>query len=257
MAKSPAPVRLFNSRGQFLTQAEAEFSVEGAGQIDSTGLFTPDVNAAHVAATVTARVGELTGSARVRIVPELPWKFDFDNGEVPITWVGARYRHVVRELDGEPVMVKVTTIPKGTRSRAWMGDPKLHDYTIQADLRGAIKDEKMPEMGLFAQGYALVMMGQAQELQIRSWAAQLRMAQRVPFAWEPNVWYTMKFGAALEGDQAVLRGKVWRRGEPEPEQWTVEAVDETPNRTGSPGLFGNANDAEIYLDNILVTQNPK
>ena len=34
-----------------------------------------------------------------------------------------------------------------------------------------------------------------------------------------------------------------------------EAVDEAPNLVGSPGLFGNASDAEIFIDNILVTKN--
>ncbi len=67
----------------------------------------------------------------------LPWKFDFSDGEVPVTWVGARYRNIVREVDGNKVMVKVTTIPKGTRSQLLMGPVDLHDYTIQADVRGA------------------------------------------------------------------------------------------------------------------------
>ena len=42
----------------------------------------------------------------------------------------------VREVDGEKVIVKVTTIPKGTRSQSWMGPTDLHDYTIQADVQG-------------------------------------------------------------------------------------------------------------------------
>jgi hypothetical protein len=53
----------------------------------------------------------------------------------------------------------------------------------------------------------------------------------------------------------VLRGKVWPRDQQEPEAWTVEAVDQSPNRSGSPGLFGNAKDAEIYLDNLQVYEN--
>ena len=81
------------------------------------------------------------------------------------------------------------------------------------------------------------------------------MARLVPFQWEPHVWYTMKFRAAVEAGQAVLKGKVWPRDEPEPAAWTIEAIDEFPNRTGSPGLFGNAKDAEIYLDNIRVYEN--
>jgi hypothetical protein len=59
----------------------------------------------------------------------------------------------------------------------------------------------------------------------------------------------------VDDGRAVLRAKVWRRGESEPAQWTTEAVDESPNLSGSPGLFGNAKDAEIYLDNIKVYEN--
>jgi hypothetical protein len=65
----------------------------------------------------------------------------------------------------------------------------------------------------------------------------------------------MKFRAATDGGKAVLKGKVWKRGESEPEAWTIEAVDEAPNLVGSPGLFGNANDSEITYDNITVTKN--
>ena len=32
-------------------------------------------------------------------------------------------------------------------------------------------------------------------------------------------------------------------------------VDKSPNLHGTPGLFGNSPDAEIYLDNLKVTPN--
>ena len=64
-------------------------------------------------------------------------------GEAPLTWIGARYRHKVREMDGDKVMAKITTIPKGTRSQSWMGPDDMHDYTIQADLRGQHKAQSM------------------------------------------------------------------------------------------------------------------
>ena len=87
----------------------------------------------------------------------------------------------------------------------------------------------------------------------------MRMAKTVKFPWKPDTWYTMKFKASLEemdGKQvAVLRGKVWPKGEAEPDAWTVEATDTQPNLTGSPGLYGNAKDAELYLDNLTVTPN--
>jgi hypothetical protein len=55
--------------------------------------------------------------------------------------------------------------------------------------------------------------------------------------------------------QATIRGKLWPRDEKEPEKWTVEMVDKSPNLHGTPAIFGNSPDAEIYLDNLQVTPN--
>lgn len=250
--------QLFNDRGQLLEErAEGvTYTLTGPGQIDAAGNYTADSVPSHTAVIVRGTLGEATGQARVRIVPPLPWKFDFSDGEVPLPWLGMRYRHLVREVEGEKVMVKITTIPKGTKSQGWMGPIGLHDYTIQADFRGAIKNGKLPDMGLIGQRYTLDLMGNGQQLQIRSWASQLgRFSKTVPFSWKPDVWYTSKFRVAVVDGKAVLKGKVWERGTTEPEVWTVEAVDEAPNVQGSPGLFGNANDAEILIDNISVTAN--
>ena len=255
--------RLFNARGQFLKNVDASYTLDGPGQIGANGEFMAAAEG-HVATIVNATAEGLSGSARIRIVPSLPWHFDFEgisinpetqSGEPPISWVGARYRHVVRDLDGNKAMVKISTIPKGTRSRSWMGHSDLHDYTIQADVRGSVNDGKLPDIGLIAQGYTLDLQGAEQKLEIRTWVTQRRMAQAVAYPWEPDRWYTMKLRAAVEGERAVLKGKIWPRGTKEPEAWTVEATDEAPNTSGSPGLFGNAKDAELFLDNIHVTAN--
>ena len=176
-------------------------------------------------------------------------------GEPPVTWVGGRYRHVVRTIDGNKVLVKVTTIPKGTRSRCWFGQSDLANYTVTADVMGAEKDGKLPDIGLIAQGYVADMQGTNQRFQIRTWDPTLRMAQTRDFAWKPNVWYRLKLRAEVQGKTAVLKAKVWERGQPEPPAWLLEAKDESPNLTGSPGLFGNATNAEIFLDNLEVVPN--
>lgn len=249
-------VKLYNARGQFLRNSPASFALTGPGEVNKEGNYLAASEGAHTATILTAKVGNLQSQARIRVVPELPWKFDFADGEVPVTWIGARYRHVVRDVDGDKSMVKVTTIPKGTRSQSWMGHTDFHDYTVQADVRGALTNNKMPDAGVIAQRYTLDLMGASQQVQIRSWTPQLeRFSKSVPFAWKPDTWYTLKFRAATDGGKAVLKGKVWKRGEPEPEEWTIEAVDEAPNLVGSPGLFGNANDSEITIDNISVTPN--
>ena len=117
----------------------------------------------------------------------------------------------------------------------------------------------MPDIGLIAQRYTLDLMGAYQKLQIRSWVPVMRMAKSVDFSWQPDVWYRMKFRVGVEeidGEQrAILRGKVWPRDQAEPEAWTIEAMDESPNLSGSPGLYGNAKDAELHLDNIRVDAN--
>lgn len=255
-AEQKFTARLFNSRGQLLGETDAEFEAVGPAKIDDAGNFVANADAAHQAVTVKAKVGDLVGESRVRVVPDLPWKFDFEGlTDPPVTFVGARYRHVIRKVDGSDVMVKVTTIPKGTRSRCWFGHTDLSNYTIQADVKGALTNAKMPDIGITAQGYSLDLQGASQKLQIRRWVAELVMAEEVDFEWKADTWYTMKLTAFVEDGKGIVRGKVWPRDEAEPDDWTIEAIDETPNRSGSPGLFGNAKDAELYLDNILVTPN--
>ena len=51
---------------------------------------------------------------------------------------------------------------------------------------------------------------------------------------------------------AVLQGKVWPRDQKEPADWAITWEDEPGNEIGSPGLFGNANDAEVFYDNVKV-----
>ena len=52
---------------------------------------------------VNAEVGELKGQARIRVIPEItketPWSFDFNDGLVPVTGVGMRYRHIAIDHD--------------------------------------------------------------------------------------------------------------------------------------------------------------
>ena len=251
--------RLFDDKGRLIKESPAEFTIRGPGAITETGKYSSESGGDHAAVFVNAKSGDPEGSARIRIVPDLPWTFDFEGEDVPLTRVRARYRHQLRDIDGQRVMVKVSTIPKGARSRAWMGHPDMHDYTVQADVRGTAQNNKMPDIGLIAQRYTLDLMGAYQKLQIRSWVPVMRMAKSVDFSWQPDVWYRMKFRVEVEeidGEQrAILRGKVWPRDQAEPEAWTIEAMDDSPNLSGSPGLYGNAKDAELHLDNIRVDAN--
>ena len=216
--------------------------------------FTPDKSAGAHAGTVTAQSGTIKATARVRVIPPLPWTEDFeaiDLEKIPTHWIGATGKFFVREKDGEKVLVK-TPVQRGlNRSNVYLGPSTMKGYEIQVDLMGTKDKRRLPDMGLIANRYTLDMQGRHQRLQIRSWASDLRMAKTIDFAWETDVWYTMKMKVDIIDDKAIIRGKVWRRGASEPTQWTITAEDPLPNREGSPGIYGYSA-TEIYYDNLKV-----
>jgi hypothetical protein len=245
--------------------SNVEFSVDGPGTITPDGTYQASAENEHRCALVTCKTGDLVGTARVRIVPQLPWKFDFNDGEkVPLTWLGGRVRWEPREVDGEKFIAKRTVLPTpknpknklGTRSYLWMGPADLANYTIRADVALTEENDRMSDVGLIASGYQLTIRGVSGALRLDSWASNdYRTFAEAEFKPQPNAWYTLKLSVMPEADQATVRGKIWPRDQPEPNDWTIEMVDKAPNLHGTPGVFGNSPDAEIYLDNLQVTSN--
>ena len=216
--------------------------------------FTPNSSAGAHAGTVTAQSGEMKATARIRVIPSLPWTEDFESIElekIPTHWIGATNKFFVREMDSNKVLVK-TPVQRGlNRSNVYIGPSTMKDYEIQIDLMGTKDKRRLPDMGLIANRYTLDMQGRHQRLQIRSWASDLRMAKTIDFAWKTDVWYTMKMKVEVVDDKAMIYGKVWRKGEPEPNEWTITAEDPLPNREGSPGIYGYSATV-IYYDNLKV-----
>ncbi len=256
-------VRGYNKIGQFVGLVpQATVVAEGGGQVSDDHVFVPGESQTGTAVMLQATHGELKSSARARILPPLPWTFDFEDKKVPLHWNGMAYRHQPAELPtGGNGLVKISTIPRGTRSQGFIGLPKLHDYTVQAefyalDTKNKVPTTKLPDMGLVNQRYTLALEG-AQRLQIRSWVSLLeqRFAVTMPYEWQANTWYVLKFRSETADGKAILRGKVWKKGDQEPADWTIQGEDLTPNVTGSPGLFGNSTDAEFYVDNVSVVPN--
>lgn len=285
-------VRLYNKHGDYLRDAapgDIQFSVAtGPGNFDSQGTYSAPNDAAHECALVSCTLGELTGTARVRVVPPLPWSFDFDAADdVPLTWVGGRVRHILTTVGDNRAIVRPTELPTrpgqpttklGTRSRMWMGPVDLADYTMTADVMlpigegtsASAEDEPLPEfpsnlppgaskqadIGLINSRYTLALYGASQEVRLYSWCTHDKRTQAtLPFEIDPQTWYTLKLRVEPRVDEVIVQGKAWPRGEAEPRDWTLEVVDPAPNLNGSPGLFGNAKDAEVFVDNITVTPN--
>jgi outer membrane protein assembly factor BamB len=268
--KQKFSVRLYNSRGQLVRVAkpdETEFRVVGPGEVKGEGEYTAAAHDGHVGALVVCKVGALEGKARVRIVPPLPWQFDFNKGEIPITWIGGRVRYKLRDVDGERCAVKLDVLPTpanpanklGTRSAMYMGPASLANYTIQGDFRLTEKNGRLPEVtGLINSGYTLSIRPEnaGRQLSLYSWASHdYRTQTSAPLEARPDVWYRMKLMVEQGKGKADAKGKIWLRDQPEPKEWTVQMVDQTPVKSGSPGIFGNTQMAEFMVDNLSVVPN--
>ena len=131
-------------------------------------------------------------------------------------------------------------------------------------MQGSQVGDDLPDMGVVANRYTLVLAGSIQKLRIVSWDALPRVDKTVQFSWKPGVWYRLKLSVEASGDSAVVKGKAWPRDEPEPKTWTAETTDSRPNREGSAALYGsvtgipeNGPGTDIHYDNLRIAPNKK
>ena len=246
----------FDENGQPVAVPNASWTLEGltGSRLRVNGEFQSSPQSTNQAGQVLATAGGVSAAARVRIFSPLPWTENFENGRPP-HWIGGGSSLAAVELDGEQVFRKGASRTGIHRHAIYVGPSYLSNYTVQADVMSTQRGRRRPDVGLINSGYTLDMQGNHQRIEVRSWAAELRMAERFPFAWEPDVWYTMKLRVDTDDERALIRGKVWPRGEDEPAGWTVTVEDPEPVRGGSPGLIGYS-PIDIYYDNVRVMENP-
>ncbi|MFM7101660.1 MAG: PQQ-binding-like beta-propeller repeat protein, partial [Verrucomicrobiota bacterium] len=222
----------------------------------------------------TADGREIAGYLKGRILQSLPMKMDFEQFELantttntvepptpfaypPLPWNSARFRFEVRQKDAEsgPTRALVKTIENKLfqRGQVFFGFPDLRNYTLQADVLSEGNRRKMSEVGILNQRYAVILKGNSQEIEINSNQERIKVAR--PFKWAPNTWYTLKARVDVQPDgSGVVRGKAWKKGEAEPEAWTIEFTHQKAHASGSPGLFGFApQEQRVAIDNITVT----
>lgn len=277
--------RLFDASGNFLRETQAEWSVAPflappplpgkpappgppppplQGKIDAHGTLTVAAIPGQFG-SVIARAEGLTGRARIRVAPQLPYVQDFEKvpiGRTPGGWINAQGKFAVKELGGSRVLAKLATNPSPlvARGHAFITMPQTSAYTIQTEVMGMRKGTYLPDMGVINSRYVLQLAGAYQQLRLLSWDAQPRIDRSISFPWKPDVWYVLKLQVEPHNGKGLVRGKVWERGQPEPADWTVTVDDPAPNREGSAGLYCNATGiggpgdpgTEIYYDNVKI-----
>src|SRR5262249_5506285 len=150
------------------------------GTIDEGGKLAVSKEMPGQFGSVVAHAGSLTATARVRVVPNLPVKQDFEKvreGSVPGGWVNAQGKFSVRQMDDSNVFVKLANnaSPLVCRANAYITRPQTTNYTIRADVRGARVNKDMPDAGVSANRYTLLLDGNKQRLRIVSWEALPRI----------------------------------------------------------------------------------
>jgi outer membrane protein assembly factor BamB len=260
-------IRAFDANGNGVKPpAGANWTVENLKGTLTDGKFIADRAAVAQAGVVKVTAGGLTGASRIRVIPDLPWTFDFEDGREtpPPQWVNATGKFVVRDLEGNKVLVKLAENPFAfaKRARPFFGSTDFSNYTMEADVRTKEVRRQMADVGIVAQRYEMVLFGNHQRLELQPWQPETERTVKVPFEWAKDAWYVMKLEVqTLDGGKVRARGKVWKKGEAEPAAWTIERVDPIGNLKGSPGLYADAMNSapqggsEIYYDNIKVYRN--
>jgi hypothetical protein len=253
----------FDSNGRLLWQKPAEglsvdegltgFTVDGATLIAPT-------DEKDFAGVLTATVGTHSATARVRMFnPANVWKWDFEGYkgvQVPPCWVRAHIKLKPAEFEGGTVMaVSGGASVKGRPShQVTLGPPGMKNYEIQADVYLLEQRRQLATVGLSNERYNFDLKGNSGKIEISSWAPHKRMAKSLTFRSDPDVWYTMKMKVENSVDGAKIFGKVWKRSETEPSDWSIETTDPHANAVGPPGLYFYAQ-ADCYFDNVIVTKN--
>jgi outer membrane protein assembly factor BamB len=249
-------VKLFDAKGNFVREEKAATWESTVGGTVDNGVFTAPDGAA--AGHIKVKVGEVAGQARVRVIPPLPWSYDFDQwtGETPPAhWTNTAGKIFVRELEGNKGLIRVPDATPQRRTRVFMGPSDWSNYTVESDVRVTERRRSMSDVGIIAQRYVLVLFGNSQKIELQPWQAVPGRSATVPFQWKPDTWYRMKLQVQNEsGGVTVARGKVWPRDQAEPAAWTIEKRDTIGHRHGSPGIYADPAN-EIYFDNLKVGTN--
>ncbi len=262
--KNEFKVRAYDDKRRFIKEVEATWSLKGlGGSINNKGEYMPASKSMGLVGFVEATYNDLKSQARVRLFSKLPWSLDFESIDVdknPAYWLGAgsarspATKFIVKDLNGNKVLNKPVSARGLQRGIIYIGPPDLSNYTMQVDVMSEKLKRKISDIGLINSGYTIDLMGTRQKIEIRSWMSEVRMAKNVTFRWQPDTWYTIKFSVDATGDKAMVKAKVWKKSDREPNEWTLKVEDPLPIHKGAPGMhaFSKTN---VYFDNLKIINN--
>ena len=251
----------FDANGGFIKMIEPELSVaDTVGSVDGAKLTTAQTGK-HVGATVSAKVGDVQTTARIRIFPKTKqWTWDFEGFkplQVPPTWIRAHVKVKPMKV-GDTMAMRMGPGPARPSHTVMLGPSTMSNYSIQADVLLKEQKRKLSSVGICANRYTFILNGNDGVCQFVTWPSEWRLSgyengAEAEYLADPDIWYRMKMKVEIKDGKAHLFGKIWDREEDEPQEWTLKVVDPKPNLMGSPGIWSYAL-ADCFFDNVVVTQ---
>lgn len=246
-------------------QVRSEVDAEMSGHTLKAG-----PNAKNSAGQLKVTWNNLTAFTRGRIVAGIGYKETFDamplgqkspSGEdvgfPPLPWLGARVKWHVLEHGGSKVAANRLDVILFQRTTNFIGRSNMKNYTFEADVMTDGTRRIMSNVGLVNQRYLIQLAANSRILEVSS--NHERVKESVPFEAQPNTWYRLKtrVDADKTGEGGVVRAKVWKRGEAEPDKWTIEVKQEKIHREGGPAVFAFSPQSQkrVFIDNLSITAN--
>ncbi len=190
------------------------------GTLDAQGRFTAGGHGGI--GEVRAELGKLVGTARVRVVPDLPISEDFESfkdGDTIGWWVGvSKLKYTIETLDGSKVLKKLHDDkgPIFNRSLAFITPPIPAGYTVEADVMGVKEGRRRGDVGVVNARYVFELYGGGKKLRVMSWIPGPRFEKQIEFAWAPGTWYRMKLKVEVVDNQGKISPRSGRATRPNP-----------------------------------------
>jgi outer membrane protein assembly factor BamB len=217
-----------------------------------------------------AKWKNLTANTRGRIVAGPGHKETFESmplgqksptgeevGFPPLPWLGARVKWHVLEKDGGKVAANRLDVILFQRTMNFIGKPDMKNYTVEADVMTDGTRRVMSSVGLVNQRYLITLAANSRILEVSS--NHERLKESVAFEAQPNTWYRLKTRVDSDktGGGGFVRAKLWERGKPEPDKWTIEVKQDKLHDRGAPGVFAFSPQSQkrVFIDNLSITAN--
>ena len=248
----------------------AKVQSEVDAEISSDGILVAEQDARLSAGALRVSKEGISGITRGRILQDLPYLEDFEEGfsltqkssddipfsYAPLSWLGARMRWQVQNLQGN--LVAGNTLDRVLFQRAinFVGHKDMSNYTAEADVMTDGDRRTKSNIGLINQRYIFALIGNSQKLEVISNYDRFRHS--VPFPFKTNIWYKLKTRVdILKDGTGMIRAKAWIKSSDEPDAWTIEVPHAVPHLHGAPGVYAMSPQSKkkVYFDNLSINYN--